>query len=340
MIPYEEYFIENALYRGIIAYEDFICLIPGLANQIVIFNKKTEQFESIDMIHKQEWKLGFFFSGAYQYNHFLYCIPGAALKWIRINLKTRELVCLKDFSEYGERYDLHGFNTAQWNKDTIIKPFMDRKDLMFMDLKTETIFHLKTNVDDLNFPAIEIVCIDNYVYMCSSLKEDLFLRKIDLKTGNVVKKIRIGCEIRKLSSVANYIIVDYEGVPRYEMYNMELELIYSGEIKFDKIVNCFRMKRQQGIWKDFGNGMIGCFHNGENLLYMYRTLDMILEKIIDIQVDISCLENLKDRIKKEDGLKQEEHYLYILSDFLEEDMGEKMVNYSKIVGKKIFEAIT
>lgn len=343
LIPYEEYYGEYELYIRIIVYGDFLWLIPGLANRIVIFNKKTEQFKAIDMLRKKEWKGDGFFSGAYQYKHFLYCIPAAFLKLIRINLKTREIVCLKDFSVYGERYNLFGYNTAKGKQNTIVKPLMDGKDLIVIDLEKEKVCLLETNVDDLNFSGtgIEIACIDNFVYMCSFLKEDLFLRKIDLNTGNVIKKIKIDYGIRKLSSVADYIVLDYDRVSKYQIYNKEMELIHGGEIKINKTLNLFKNERQQGTWKDFDNGMIGCFHNGENLLYIYRTLDMKLEKVIDIQVDISCLEKLKGRIKREDGLKQKEHNLYTLSDFLYEDMKKTdAMNGTETVGKKIFKAIT
>lgn len=320
VIPFEENYKRGWLYRGIVAYEDEIWLIPGLADRIVIFHKKTEEFDFIEITHEEKWKDYYSFYGVYRRDDFLYCMPAEACpKLIRINLKTKEQLVIQDFTNnYWDGYSNFEVVTERWTDDIIVKAALNGTSFFVIDLKEERICRRKIELEDEKISFVEMAIIEDYLYMCSYKAKDLFLRKIDLHTGEILKKIKIVNEDRFLRRFGKYIVVDYAMIPKYEIYNEELKLVYTGQIKRNISKKLVCSSYFTSAWEDFENGMLVCLYSRENRLCIYDADNMKLKKTIYLEPDISYLEMIRKKIKNRSLFFGKEYDLYTFSDFLEE----------------------
>ena len=284
-IPFRETY--EVFYSDIICYEDKVYLIPGYANNLVIFDSYEETFEKIEMkydhCYGRKWK----YCGADIISNMLILIPRDD-KLRLFDLAKMELKENKDIQEKIKAVaNCGGYYFKKVKDGILIALSLYKTGLLFcnyisgkIEWKYDDIFSDKEYGADLT---------GNLLFFHNGINGEI--RCLDIRTGDILNSNTTKHAIpAKISVIGNErVIVDYYQDIHYEVYDKNLNLLYVGETTND------RSEDYNGtyfsVFGEMSDGNIAQYNNCNNTLSVYS---LVSEKtLLDINISI------EERVRKQ-----------------------------------------
>lgn len=297
-----------AMFLSMYETEDDIFLIPGNENKIIVYSKKQDSFQQLQLDNVCKCM----FRGCYADEDFVYCIPYRYSRMVKINIHTKELVYCADWKMQFEKSDelyTNGYCIFQ-NRCLVVIP--GTNSILIYDKYMDS--WEKRDIGNGSENYVQISCSDRHIYLFETNTKSII--KTDATLRSCLKRKAIAFQAVKIErGYDSDLIIDDVDTDTWLVLDEELQEKYKTAYKKEQICESLKSDYHFGCWIKSSDDKLFCLDT-ENHLLIINSDYTFLEKMVGIEIKKwNEIEKINHMVNKVSIIQ--ENNIYNLRDFLE-----------------------